>query len=221
MLAGRPHEAAGNGSPRWMAAGPRKRVHRTRPTGRLVRRLTSANAAAVGRSRAGREVGLAGEWRRRVVRARACREQRLILVEERRRRVLGGPVVMIGSGLERCDRHPQAVASCPMVSGSDRLSTVGHGQCTDKFRPGMVAGQRVSGAGPRFRRWAERSFNPAPRDFVAPDDALSVDMQQHPYAVARPGRYLGGVDTRVKPRRYRGVPQVVGPPRGATRSPLA
>jgi hypothetical protein len=38
MLAGRPHEAASNGSPRWMAAGPRKRVHRTRPTGRLARR---------------------------------------------------------------------------------------------------------------------------------------------------------------------------------------
>ena len=35
MLAGRPHEAAGNGSPRWMAAGPRlARAHRTRPTGR-------------------------------------------------------------------------------------------------------------------------------------------------------------------------------------------
>jgi hypothetical protein len=41
MLAGRPHEAVGNGSPRWMAAGPRKRVHRTRPTGRLARRLPS------------------------------------------------------------------------------------------------------------------------------------------------------------------------------------
>ena len=38
MLAGRPHEAVGNGSPRWMAAGPRKRVHRTRPTGQLTRR---------------------------------------------------------------------------------------------------------------------------------------------------------------------------------------
>jgi hypothetical protein len=38
MLAGRPHEAAGNGSPRWMAAGPRfTRVHRTRPTGQLAR----------------------------------------------------------------------------------------------------------------------------------------------------------------------------------------
>jgi hypothetical protein len=37
MLAGRPHEAAGNGSPRWMTAAPRKRVHRTRPTGRLTR----------------------------------------------------------------------------------------------------------------------------------------------------------------------------------------
>ena len=37
MLAGRPHEAAGNGSPRWMAVGPRfTRVHRTRPTGRLA-----------------------------------------------------------------------------------------------------------------------------------------------------------------------------------------
>src|SRR5262245_16897028 len=39
MLAGRPHEAAGNGSPRWMAADPRERVHRTRPTGQLARRL--------------------------------------------------------------------------------------------------------------------------------------------------------------------------------------
>jgi hypothetical protein len=38
MLAGRPHEAAGNGSPRWMAVGPRERVHRTRPTGPLARR---------------------------------------------------------------------------------------------------------------------------------------------------------------------------------------
>ncbi len=37
MLAGRPHEAVGNGSPRWMAVGPRKRVHRTRPTGQLAR----------------------------------------------------------------------------------------------------------------------------------------------------------------------------------------
>ena len=36
MLAGRPHEAAGNGSPRWMTADPRERVHRTRPTGRLT-----------------------------------------------------------------------------------------------------------------------------------------------------------------------------------------
>ena len=36
MPAGRPHEAAGNGSPRWMTAAPRKRAHRTRPTGRLT-----------------------------------------------------------------------------------------------------------------------------------------------------------------------------------------
>src|ERR1700738_2774687 len=43
MLAGRPHEAVSNGSPRWMAVGPRERVHRTRPTGRLARRLTRAN----------------------------------------------------------------------------------------------------------------------------------------------------------------------------------
>src|ERR1022692_4628500 len=47
MLAGRPHEAAGNGSPRWMAAGPRKRVHRTRPTGRLARRLTWPDSVIV------------------------------------------------------------------------------------------------------------------------------------------------------------------------------
>jgi hypothetical protein len=38
MLAGRPHQAAGNGSRRWMAVGPLTRVHRTRPTGRLARR---------------------------------------------------------------------------------------------------------------------------------------------------------------------------------------
>src|ERR1700730_6608625 len=48
MLAGRPHEAAGNGSPRWMAAGPRKWVHRTRPTGRLTRRLNWDNARSRG-----------------------------------------------------------------------------------------------------------------------------------------------------------------------------
>jgi hypothetical protein len=36
MLAGRPHEAVGNDSPRWMTAAPRKRAHRTRPTGRLT-----------------------------------------------------------------------------------------------------------------------------------------------------------------------------------------
>ncbi len=45
MLAGRPHEAAGNGSPRWMAAGPREPVHRTRPTGQLARRLTWADTS--------------------------------------------------------------------------------------------------------------------------------------------------------------------------------
>jgi hypothetical protein len=39
MLAGRPLEAVGNDSPRWMAVGPRERVHRTRPTGQLARRL--------------------------------------------------------------------------------------------------------------------------------------------------------------------------------------
>jgi hypothetical protein len=38
MLAGRPHQAVGNGSRRWMAVGPLTRVHRTRPTGRLARR---------------------------------------------------------------------------------------------------------------------------------------------------------------------------------------
>ena len=36
MLAGRPHEAVGNGSPRWMTVAPREREHRTRPTGRLT-----------------------------------------------------------------------------------------------------------------------------------------------------------------------------------------
>jgi hypothetical protein len=45
MLAGRPHEAVSNGSPRWMAVGPLRRVHRTRPTGRLARRLTAAPSA--------------------------------------------------------------------------------------------------------------------------------------------------------------------------------
>jgi hypothetical protein len=38
-LVGRPLEAVSNGSCRWMAAGPRERVHRTRPTGQLARRL--------------------------------------------------------------------------------------------------------------------------------------------------------------------------------------
>src|SRR5450755_2162600 len=46
MLAGRPHEAVSNGSPRWMAAGPRERVHRTRPTGQLARRPTWEYAAS-------------------------------------------------------------------------------------------------------------------------------------------------------------------------------
>ncbi len=41
MLAGRPHEAVGNGSPRWMTAAPRKRAHRTRPTGRLTPHASS------------------------------------------------------------------------------------------------------------------------------------------------------------------------------------
>jgi len=45
MLAGRPHEAASNGSPRWMAAGQLRLVHRTRPTGRLARRLTGGEVA--------------------------------------------------------------------------------------------------------------------------------------------------------------------------------
>jgi hypothetical protein len=42
MLAGRPHEAAGNGSPIWMAAGPRKRAHRTWPGGRVAPGLPGA-----------------------------------------------------------------------------------------------------------------------------------------------------------------------------------
>jgi hypothetical protein len=48
MLAGRPHEAVSNGSPRWMAAGPRERVHRTRPTGQLARRPTWKYVASPG-----------------------------------------------------------------------------------------------------------------------------------------------------------------------------
>ena len=48
MLADRPHEAAGNGSPRWMAVGPRKRVHRTRPTGQLTRVAAAPVAAGRG-----------------------------------------------------------------------------------------------------------------------------------------------------------------------------
>jgi hypothetical protein len=54
MLAGRPHEAVGNGSPRWMAAGPRERVHRTRPGGRAgaamspVRKVRAPQGRVVG-----------------------------------------------------------------------------------------------------------------------------------------------------------------------------
>jgi hypothetical protein len=45
MLAGKPHEAVSNGGPRWTVVGPRQRVHRTRPTGQLARRLTKRCAA--------------------------------------------------------------------------------------------------------------------------------------------------------------------------------
>src|ERR1700733_8130967 len=53
MLAGRPHEAVGNGSPRWMTAAPRKRAHRTRPTGRLTP-IHGARPHARGRAQPGR-----------------------------------------------------------------------------------------------------------------------------------------------------------------------
>ena len=59
MLAGRPQEAVGNGSPRWMTVAPRKRGHRTRPTGRLTPfytcdlRRSSGLAAQFGHSSAG------------------------------------------------------------------------------------------------------------------------------------------------------------------------
>ena len=50
MLAGRPHETAGNGSPRWMTAASRKRAHRTRPTGGLPPfMLLTCGGAAVAR----------------------------------------------------------------------------------------------------------------------------------------------------------------------------
>jgi hypothetical protein len=55
MLAGRPHEAAGNGSPRWMTAAPRKRAHRTRPTGRLTPHMGLTCGAA---SNAGQPVAV-------------------------------------------------------------------------------------------------------------------------------------------------------------------
>jgi hypothetical protein len=54
MLAGRPHEAASNGSPRWMAVGPLRRVHRTRSTGRLAPRLRVRPALAAPSPGAGR-----------------------------------------------------------------------------------------------------------------------------------------------------------------------
>jgi hypothetical protein len=56
MLAGRPQEAVSNGSPRWMAAGPRERVHRTRPTACLARRPTCeiVMCAGLGEGRLGR-----------------------------------------------------------------------------------------------------------------------------------------------------------------------
>jgi hypothetical protein len=44
MFVGRPLEAVSNGGCRWMAAGPSERVHRTRPTGQLARRLTWGDA---------------------------------------------------------------------------------------------------------------------------------------------------------------------------------
>ena len=48
MLAGRPHEAVGNGSPRWMTAAPRERGHRTRPTGRRTPTLALSCDDAAG-----------------------------------------------------------------------------------------------------------------------------------------------------------------------------
>src|SRR6201995_725685 len=36
MPAGRPHETASHGTPRWMTGASRKRGHRPRPTGRLT-----------------------------------------------------------------------------------------------------------------------------------------------------------------------------------------
>jgi hypothetical protein len=53
MLVGKPHEAVSNGGPRWMAAGPRERVHRTRPTGQLARRLTCGGTRSLRTALAG------------------------------------------------------------------------------------------------------------------------------------------------------------------------
>jgi hypothetical protein len=68
MLAGRPHEAVGNGSPRWMIAAPRKRAHRTRPTGRLTPfkaadlRQSGVAAAQFSHSSAGACRGSGSAW---------------------------------------------------------------------------------------------------------------------------------------------------------------
>jgi hypothetical protein len=63
MLAGRPQEAVGNGSPRWMAAAPRKRGHRTRPTGRLTPLRERYGEVAVGDARVKPLAATARRWR--------------------------------------------------------------------------------------------------------------------------------------------------------------
>ena len=62
MLAGRPHEAVGNGSPRWMTVAPRKRGHRTRPTGRLTPFYVSDLRRSGGRSAQFRHSSAAARW---------------------------------------------------------------------------------------------------------------------------------------------------------------
>jgi hypothetical protein len=95
MLAGRPHEAAGNGSPRWMTAAPRKRAHRTRPTGRL----TPTYLTDLGRS------GQRVLWfRPRSVRATA----NIVSMAPRPRSAASG---------KRCPRWPPSTTACGAAAG--------------------------------------------------------------------------------------------------------
>ncbi len=212
MLAGGPHEAAGNGSPRWMTVGPRKRAHRTRPTGRLVRRPTSANALS---PPALRHAVPPGE------RCGKCPMQRRLIGADGSRRFAhgaGGRVLQPGfSMIDGGANGVIALRARSFVSGVVRPRPALGGwprrMRGEILRPGgprRTPVQRIRQVSCVVVREAECRLNSSARDLIAARDALGVDVQEHLDAVPGPGRDLRGVHASVQPCRHGGVPQVVG-----------